>query len=86
MFIKLKQSNRFDFFSALKLILDIKDNKAAFIMELLGNFNFVKAAPLGKHDAAMLETLMLAVEEVNDIKAGRKASQSLTSFLNTLKN
>lgn len=64
----------------MKLILDIKDNKAAFIMELLGNFNFVKAAPLGKHDAAMFETLTLAVEEVNDIKAGRKASQSLTSF------
>lgn len=70
----------------MKLILDIKDDKAAFIMELLGNFNFVKAAPLGKHDAATLENLMLAVEEVNDIKAGRKESQSLTSFLNELQD
>ena len=70
----------------MKLILDIKDDKAAFIIELLGNFNFVKAAPLGKHDAATLENLMLAVEEVNDIKAGRKASQSLTSFLNELQD
>lgn len=30
----------------MKILLDIKDSKAAFFMELLKNFSFVKAEPL----------------------------------------
>ncbi len=68
----------------MKLLLEIKDDKAAFIMELLGNFSFVKTAPLGKNDALLLSELNEAIEEVNDIKAGKKQSKSLTAFLHEL--
>lgn len=68
----------------MKLLLEIKDDKAAFVMELLSNFNFVKSAPLGKNDALLLSELNEAIEEVNDIKASKKQSKSLTDFLHEL--
>lgn len=64
--------------------MDIKDDKAAFIMELLNNFKFVKAQPLTPFKAEVLEGLKEAVEEVNQIKAGKKKAQPLSEFLNEL--
>ena len=68
----------------MKLLLDIKDDKAAFILELLQNFKFVKAKPLSPYSAEILEGLKEAVEEVNQIKAGVKKSQPLSEFLDEL--
>lgn len=68
----------------MKVLLDIKDDKAAFIMELLNNFKFVKAQPLTPFKAEVLEGLKEAVEEVNQIKAGKKKAQPLSEFLNEL--
>lgn len=68
----------------MKILLDINDDKAAFIMELLNNFNFVKAKPLTPYKAEVLEGLREAVEEVSQIKAGKKKTQPLSEFLNEL--
>jgi len=68
----------------MKVLLDIKDDKAAFIMELLQNFKFVNAKPLTPYKAEVLEGLREAVEEVNQIKAGKKKAQPLSGFLNEL--
>lgn len=68
----------------MKVLLDIKDDKAAFIMELLQNFKFVKAKPLTPYKAEVLEGLRDAVDEVNQIKAGKKKAQPLSKFLNEL--
>ncbi|MCC5936470.1 MAG: hypothetical protein JJU34_04255 [Lunatimonas sp.] len=68
----------------MKVLLDINDDKAAFIMELLSNFKFVKAKPLSPHKAEVLEGLREAIEEVNQIKAGKKKAQPLSEFLNEL--
>lgn len=68
----------------MKILLDIKDDKAAFIMELLNHFKFVKAKPLTPYKAEVLEGLRKAVEEVNQIKAGKKKAQPLSEFLNEL--
>jgi hypothetical protein len=65
----------------MKIILDIKDEKAAFILELLDNFSFVKANPLSPKDAQLLTDLRDAVVEINQIKAGKKKGQPLTEFL-----
>jgi hypothetical protein len=68
----------------MKLLLDIRDDKAAFIMELLHNFKFVKAKPLTPYKAEVLEGLKEAVEEVNQIKTGKNKAQPLSEFLNEL--
>ncbi|MEZ4772690.1 MAG: hypothetical protein R3D00_05850 [Bacteroidia bacterium] len=68
----------------MKILLEIRDDKAAFIMELLKNFKFVKAQPLTPYKAEVLEGLKEAVEEINQIKAGKKKAQPLSEFLSEL--
>ena len=68
----------------MKVILDIKDDKAAFFMELIKNFSFVKAQPLTPYKEEVMNSLKDAVEEVNLVKAGRKQAQPLSDFLNEL--
>ena len=68
----------------MKVILDIKDDKAAFVMELLRNFSFVKAKPITPYKEKVLEDLKEAVEEVNLVKAGKKETQPLSEFLDEL--
>jgi hypothetical protein len=55
----------------MKILLDIKDEKASFILELLKNFKYVKAEPFTKADNRFFEELKEAVEEVKLIKAGK---------------
>ena len=68
----------------MKVLLDIKDDKAAFVLELLNNFKFVKAEQLTVHKAEVLEGLIEAVAELNEVKSGKQSSQSLSSFLHEL--
>lgn len=68
----------------MKVLLDIREDKAAFVMELLNNFEFVKAIHLSPYKAEVLENLKQAVEEVNQIKARKKKAQPLSEFLNEL--
>ena len=46
----------------MKLILDIKDNKAKFILELLSNFSFVKARAIDEGVGEMSDELKEALE------------------------
>jgi hypothetical protein len=71
-------------FRQLFRVLDIKDDKVVFIMELLRNFKFVKAQPLTPYKAEVLKGIKEAVEEVNQIKEGKKKAQPLGEFLNEL--
>lgn len=68
----------------MKVLLDIKDDKAAFILDLLHKYKFVKAKPLTPYTAEVLEGLKEAVDEVNQVKAGKKKAQPLSEFLNEL--
>jgi hypothetical protein len=68
----------------MKVILDIKDDKAAFILELLNNFTFVKTELLSGPDAKIIKNIKNAVEEINQVKAGKAIAQPLSSFLNEL--
>jgi len=68
----------------MKILLDIKDEKAAFVIELLKNFKFVKVKPLTPYKAEVLEGLKEAVEEINQIKTGKKKAIPLSVFLDEL--
>ena len=68
----------------MKLLLDIKDNKAAFILELLKNFSFVKAHHLTPTKAEFLKELKGSVDEVILAKQGKIKLQSARDFLNEL--
>ena len=68
----------------MKVLLDIKDDKADFVMELLSNLKFVKAEPLTPYKSKVLRDIKEAVDEVNQIKARKKKAQPLSDFLNGL--
>lgn len=68
----------------MKLLLDIKDNKSAFILELLKNFSFVKAEKISSEKAQLMKEIKGAVEELTQIKAGKKKARNAEDFLNEL--
>jgi hypothetical protein len=68
----------------MKLLLDVKDNKADFIIELLKNFSFVKAQTISPTKAQFLKELKGSVEEVTLAKQGKVKLQSARDFLNEI--
>jgi hypothetical protein len=68
----------------MKVILDIKDDKAAFFLEVLKNFSFVKAEPITPVKAQFLKELAGAVDEVKQAKKGKVKLQSAKDFLKEL--
>jgi len=68
----------------MKLLLDIKDSKADFVMELLNNFPFVKAESLTPAKAKLMKDLKKSAEEVSLAKEGKIKLQSARDFLNEL--
>jgi len=56
----------------MKLLLDVKDEKVTFVLEVLENFKFVKAKKLNtSKEDEVLEGIKGAVEEMKLIKAGK---------------
>jgi hypothetical protein len=68
----------------MKVLLDIKDSKADFMIELLKNFSFVKTEPLTPTKAEFLKDLKGSIEEVILAKQGKIKLQSARDFLNEL--
>jgi hypothetical protein len=55
----------------MKVLVDVKDNKVEFILELLNNFSFAKAKPISPAKAQFFEELKEAVENLNLVKQGK---------------
>ncbi|ANQ51521.1 hypothetical protein KMW28_23000 [Flammeovirga yaeyamensis] len=68
----------------MKVLLDIKDNKAAFIMELLNNFNYVKTETLTPQKAEVLKSVKQAVDEMKLVKEGKLKATSAKDLLDEL--
>lgn len=68
----------------MKVLLDIKDDKASSFMEVLKGLSFVKAKKLTDAKATLLQELSEAVEEVKLIKAGKKKGKPFQQLLDEL--
>ena len=68
----------------MKVLLDIKDEKAAFFMELINNFKFIKVQPLTPYKAEVLGGIKQAVEEMKLIKKGKLKGMPAEELLNEL--
>jgi polyhydroxyalkanoate synthesis regulator phasin len=55
----------------MKAVLDIKDSKASFVMELLDSFSFVKVKPITNEKALLLSEIREAVDTLNLVKKGK---------------
>jgi hypothetical protein len=68
----------------MKVLLDIKESKALFMMELLNNFSFVKAQPITKEKALLLQEIREAVNAVNSVKKGELSARPARELLNEI--
>lgn len=68
----------------MRVLLDIKDNKGPFVMELLKSLSFVKAKPLTPYKAKVLEDLKEAVDEIKLVKAGKLKARNAEDLFNEL--
>ncbi|HZY40014.1 MAG TPA: hypothetical protein VFE53_25350 [Mucilaginibacter sp.] len=68
----------------MKVLLDIKDNKAHHLMEVLKGLSYVKAKELTPYKAKVLEDLKEAVEELNLIKSGKLKARNAEDLFDEL--
>ena len=68
----------------MKAVLDIKDNRASFVMELLGSFSFVKIRPITNNKALLLSEIRDAVDTVNLIKKSKIQARPAKELLNEI--
>ena len=68
----------------MKVLLDIRDDKVGFVMELLKNLRFVKATPAQDSNAQVLADVREAVEEMKLIKAGKKDGRPARDLLDEI--
>lgn len=68
----------------MKILLDVKDAKASFIMELLASFSYVKAKPLSPQKARLLSEIKEAVHNLNLVEAGKQEARPLSELLDEL--
>ncbi len=68
----------------MKVLLDIPDNKASSLMDVLKSISYVKAKPLTNAKALLMEEIIEAVEEMKMIKTGKKKAHNVEDFLNEM--
>ena len=68
----------------MKLLLEIKDNKAAFFMELLKNFSYVKAKTISDEKALLIEEMKEAVHNLKLVRQGKLKARPAKELLDEL--
>lgn len=64
--------------------MDVPDNKASSLIDVLKSISYVKAKPLTDSKALLLEELKEAVDEMKLVKSGKKKVRNAEDFLNEL--
>lgn len=68
----------------MKAILDISDNRAAFVMELLNSLSFVKVHPITNEKALLMKEIKTAVDSVNLVKKGKIQARPAKDLLDEI--
>jgi len=68
----------------MKVLLDVKDSKVAFVLELLKNFNFIKFKTITDEKAELISNLKESVDELHLIRKGKLEGIQAKDLLNEL--
>ena len=68
----------------MKILLDIPDNKAIPLLEVLKSISYVKAKQLTDSKATLLSDIREAVEEMKLVKQGKLKARPIEALLNEL--
>ena len=68
----------------MKVLLDIKDNKATHLLEVLKGLSYVKAKPISNEKALLMEEISEAVENLVLVRKGKLKARLAKDLLNEL--
>ena len=68
----------------MKILVEVSDSKAGFLMELLRSFSFVKAKPISATKARVLDEVNESVEYMSYIKQGKAKARPAKDVLNEI--
>lgn len=68
----------------MKVLLDIKDNKAASLMEVLKSLSYVKTKTISDEKALLIEEIKEAVENLKLVRKGKLKARPAKDLLNEL--
>jgi polyhydroxyalkanoate synthesis regulator phasin len=68
----------------MKAVLEIRDSKALFMMELLQSFSFVKVRPITNEKALLLSEIREAVDAINLVKRGKIQARPAKALLDEI--
>jgi hypothetical protein len=66
----------------MKILIDIPDDKANALLEVLHDISYVKVIRISEGKTPFKEELKEAIDEVGLIKSGKKNAQDAVDFLN----
>ena len=68
----------------MKILLDIRDDKAHHLVEVLKGLKYVKTTTISPAKALLLKEMKEAIGELNLVKQGKKKAKKAENFLNGL--
>jgi hypothetical protein len=68
----------------MKVLLDIKDNKAMHLLEVLKGLSYVKATTISNEKALLMEEIKEAVENLTLVRQGKLKARPAKDLLNEL--
>ncbi|HET7361189.1 MAG TPA: hypothetical protein VFI78_04575 [Salinimicrobium sp.] len=69
----------------MKILLEIKDSKVPFFMEVLKNFSFIKnAEPISNVKAELMQDIREAVEELKLVREGKLEARNAEDLIDEL--
>ena len=68
----------------MKILLEIPDNKASSLLEVLKSISYVKTKTLTDSTALLMEDIREASEEMKLIRSGKKNTRKGEDFLNDI--
>ena len=71
-------------FKPMKVVLDIQDRKAAFVMNLLKRLPYVKAKALSPFQDKVLEDMKEAVEQMHLVRTGKLTARDAEDLFDEL--
>ena len=68
----------------MKLVIEVKDSKAEFLLELLRSLPFVKSSTISNEKDEVRDSVREAVEQMKLVKAGKLKGRPVEDLLNEL--
>lgn len=68
----------------MKIVVEVKESKVEFLLELLRNLPFVKSATVNTEKETVLGSVRTAVEQMKQVKAGKIKGRPVQALLDEL--